>query len=370
MASTRSTRPRGFSIALLFLLIALCGLLLCSAVPGVHRPAVPDITETPTPSSLPEPTPYFTAEMTASPSPSPSPDPTEPPAAQTEPSLAPVVIIDEQPTAAPTVEPTPQPTPDPTAEPTPSLMPADPSFPPDYAYETDKVRIEVRRYEIKNVVYFTAEIWLTEPSQLRSAFSSGKFDGATETVQDIATRNNAILAINGDFATFNNGGIIIREGISYRTNRSTRQLLVIDVNGDFIPYQVPPDKAEEAAAEFIAAGVWQTFVFGPVLVENSQAVELPKDFFVNTGLATEPRTAIAQLGPLHYLWMVVDGRKEGYSQGVSLARLQELLLEHGAVTAFNLDGGGSSTLFYDGKILNKPANGGQRHVPDILYIGY
>ena len=181
-------------------------------------------------------------------------------------------------------------------------------------------------------------------------------------------RNNAIVAVNGDFATFNNGGIIIRNGSLFRANRSTRHMLAIDQNGDFIPYINPPDDAKPAGDEMLAQGVWQTMIFGPVLVADGAAVPLPENFFINTSGALEPRTAIAQLGPLHYLILVVDGRQDGYSQGVSLEKLQEMFLEYGAITAFNLDGGGSTTMCFQGNVINRPANGGQRHVPDIIYI--
>ncbi len=239
--------------------------------------------------------------------------------------------------------------------------------PPNYVYDNGIVRIEVRENSAPNIVYFTAEIWLSDPKQLQSAFSMNKFNAATESVEDIAERNGAILAINGDFATFNEGGIILRNGEVFRKKKSTRQLLVIDQNGDFIPYQRPPKSPDDAAKEFLEQGVWQTLVFGPVLVENGEAVPIPEKFFLKPA-AREPRTAIAQIGPLHYLWMVVDGRQDEYSQGVSMARLQELLIEHGAQVGFNLDGGGSSTLYFNGNIINRPANGGQRKVPDILFI--
>lgn len=245
-----------------------------------------------------------------------------------------------------------------------------PGHDPTYAYLSDTLRVDITRRTMEDaeVVYFAVEIWLSDISQLRSAFSSDRFDAGTEPVQDIAVRSDALVAINGDFATFNNGGIIIRNGELYRSNRSTRQLMVIDQNGDFHAYVTPPENAEEVAAQFIEEGVRHTLVFGPVLVDGGEAVPLPDSFIINTKGAKEPRTAVAQLGPLHYLFLVVDGRQPGYSRGVTLAQLQDLFLEHGAITAFNLDGGGSTTLCYKGNVLNEPANGGQRHVPDILYI--
>lgn len=364
------------------LMMFFCGLLLQSASPTHQMPGV-------------MPTPEQTPADVVSFAPTPSPAPVQTAAKTPTPSATPVLlggegaslvtIVDTTSTPPPAGEPIAFIPSDPTApasalapQDTPSAVPAiafeaqptatpEPTSAPTYQYEDDRVRIEVRRFSDNAIVYFTVEMWLSDSTQLRTAFSQDRFDGRTESVYDIAERNGAIVAVNGDFATFNNGGIILRNGELYRSNRSTRQLLVIDKNGDFIPYVTPPENPEEAAQAFLAEGVWQTLVFGPVLVAEGEAVPLPEKFFINTA-AKEPRTAIAQKGPLHYLLLVVDGRQAGYSVGVSLSRLQALLLEHGAITGFNLDGGGSTTLYFDGEIINKPANGGQRQVPDILFV--
>lgn len=236
-----------------------------------------------------------------------------------------------------------------------------------WSYDNGSIRIEITEHKEHGAIYFTVELWLSDIMQLQSAFSSNKFDSTTETVKDIAGRHNAILAINGDFATFNNGGIIIRNGELYRANKSTRQLLIIGQNGDFSAFTDPPEDAKNAASRFLEQGVWHTCVFGPVLVENGQPVELPDRFFIKPS-AHEPRTAIAQLEPLHYLMIIVDGRQDGYSNGITLAELRNLFILYGAETAFNLDGGGSTTLYFDGEVLNRPANGYARRVPDIFFI--
>lgn len=368
------------------LIVLLSGLLLQGTTVAVQTPDAlatpapsfaPDVSFSPTPT--PAPTQVFEQAPTESPPPAATPvllggvgapqvvfvDPTATPpsagetvvsihsalpsegdALSPEPTLAsvPSLVLESQATATPV-----------------------PTSTPTYQYEDSQARVEIRRCEDNNIVYFAVELWLTDATQLRTAFARDRFDSGTESVLDIAARNGAIVAINGDFATFNNGGIILRNGELFRSNRSSRQLLVIDQNGDFIPYTTSPAEPEAAAETFLAEGVWQTLVFGPVLVAEGEAVPLPEKFFISTA-AKEPRTAIAQKGPLHYLLLVVDGRQAGYSVGVSLGRLQELLLEHGAITGFNLDGGGSSTLYFDGEIINKPANGGQRHVPDILFV--
>lgn len=355
--------PRAFGLTLLILLFLACGVMLratepmavpSTAVPPAAPPAQTAAVSTRTQAETRGAKPHTAAPTQAT---------TQTPGAQ-------LVLTDATYTPAPTTAAAvSSPNPSPTGAQPARAQTLPPGEEPDYRYVSDTLRIEITKYNEKNLVYFAAEVWLSDVSQFGSAFSSDRFDSALETVSDIADRAGAILAVNGDFATFNNGGIIIRSGTLYRANRSTRQLLLIDGQGDFIPYTDPPENAEEAAAEFLAQGILHTLVFGPVLVADGEAVPLPKNFFVNTGATVEPRTAVAQMGPLHYLVLVVDGRQDGYSRGVSLTRLQEILLAYGGVqTAFNLDGGGSTTLYYKGNILNQPANGGQRKVPDILFF--
>ena len=120
--------------------------------------------------------------------------------------------------------------------------------------------------------------------------------------------------------------------------------------------------------QLVNSGVWQTFEFGPELVQSGQAVAFSKDFDVisTSSSRLEPRTAIGQISPLHYLLIVVDGRQDGYSVGMTLPDLQQLFVRYGAQTAMNLDGGGSAEMWFQGSILNKPAGGQERYVSDII----
>ena len=121
------------------------------------------------------------------------------------------------------------------------------------------------------------------------------------------------------------------------------------------------------AERLMQESTWQTFEFGPVLVENGQAAELPGRFYVNCHDGYyEPRTAIGQLGPLHYIVIVVDGRRDNYSTGASIPQLQKLFLDEGAQFAFNLDGGGSTSLYFLGEVVNMPSGGKERSVSDIV----
>ena len=90
-------------------------------------------------------------------------------------------------------------------------------------------------------------------------------------------------------------------------------------------------------------------------------------------MASNPRTAIGICGDGHYVFVVSDGRTDE-SEGLSLYELAEFLQELGVETAYNLDGGGSSTMVYQGEVVNKPTTSGnsvkERSVSDIVYIGY
>ncbi|MCL2545297.1 MAG: phosphodiester glycosidase family protein, partial [Clostridia bacterium] len=66
--------------------------------------------------------------------------------------------------------------------------------------------------------------------------------------------------------------------------------------------------------------------------------------------------------------VVADGRRKNHSDGMTLPELQQIFLDVGAQIAFNLDGGGSSTLYFNGEVLNKPAGGVERSVSDILFF--
>ena len=108
----------------------------------------------------------------------------------------------------------------------------------------------------------------------------------------------------------------------------------------------------------------------PQLIKNSKIEitweqEKSSKAFVET---KHPRTAVAKLKDGKFLMVTVDGRSEE-SGGIGLQHLAEILLELGAIDAMNLDGGGSTTMFLDGKIVNKPSDKeGERKVGDAILV--
>ena len=128
---------------------------------------------------------------------------------------------------------------------------------------------------------------------------------------------------------------------------------------------------EISAEELLQNGAMHVFSFGPALLENGE-ITVSAGTEVGRAMASNPRTAIGMIEPLHYVMVVSDGRTRE-SEGLSLQELAYFMQGLGVQTAYNLDGGGSSTMVYEGEVVNKPTTGGnrihERSVSDIVYIG-
>ena len=119
------------------------------------------------------------------------------------------------------------------------------------------------------------------------------------------------------------------------------------------------------------AGAQQVLSFGPALIENGE-IAVSEDEEVGKAMTSNPRTAIGQIDSLHYVFVVSDGRTSA-SEGLSLSELASFMQSLGCKTAYNLDGGGSSTMVFNGTVVNNPTTNGtrisERKVSDIVYIG-
>lgn len=235
------------------------------------------------------------------------------------------------------------------------------------SYEDQKSRISVRSYRYKGSTVYVADITLTEASSLRTAFANGSYGRNIKALTSVtAEENDAVLAINGDFYGSRQSGYVIRNGELYRDSGSENEDLAIMKDGSFRIVS----ESDYSASELLSAGAEQVFSFGPALLKNSE-IQVSENEEVGMAMASNPRTAIGILGENHYVFVVSDGRTEE-SAGLSLYELSEFLQELGCKTAYNLDGGGSSTMVFQGEVVNKPTTGGdrisERAVSDIVYI--
>lgn len=221
------------------------------------------------------------------------------------------------------------------------------------------------------LTYYTAEVTLTDATALRSAFAKDSFgENITETTSAIAENSGAIFAINGDYYGFRDTGIVIRNGVAYR-DAGAREALAFYRDGSAKVY----DETATTADALVADGVWNTLSFGPSLLEDGkvkqgiESVEVDTNFGNHSIQGQQPRTAVGVLGNNHLVFVVVDGRSEGYSVGVTMTGLAQIMLDLGAVTAYNIDGGGSSTMYFNGNLVNNPlGRNRERGTSDILYV--
>jgi hypothetical protein len=121
-----------------------------------------------------------------------------------------------------------------------------------------------------------------------------------------------------------------------------------------------------------AAGVTDALGGGPVIVRNGKAVWTAGEDFLPTQLGPRnPRTAVGQRRDGKIVLLAVDGRRGGYSVGMTNWELAQAMLRLGCVTASALDAGGSTTMAFDGTLLNRPSDpGGERPVAESLAILY
>lgn len=244
----------------------------------------------------------------------------------------------------------------------------------DDSWSADGTTITVKKVTTGSgdatVTYFVAELHLSDATVLRSAFAQDSFGtNIVDETSDIAAQNGAILAINGDYYGFRETGIVVRNGVAWR-DAGAREGLAFYRDGHVELY----DETATSADALVDAGVWNTLSFGPALVADGEVldgideVEVDTNFGNHSIQGDQPRTAIGVVADNHLLLVVVDGRSAGYSAGATMTELATLMRGLGAVTAYNIDGGGSSTMFFDGEVVNRPSNGGERGTSDILYV--
>lgn len=222
----------------------------------------------------------------------------------------------------------------------------------------------------EKITYFAADIQLGDATDLRAAFAQNQYGlNIRDTVSHMAQDHDAFFAVNGDYYGFRTDGIVIRNGILYRDEPTHRECLVMYRDGTVDVMQ----EGTVSGEELLAQGAWNVFSFGPVLVRDGKICEgldgsYKVDLINDSISGKNPRTGIGILGKNHLLIIAVDGRAQGYSCGMTFQEFAGLFADYGCGLAYNLDGGGSVTMFLEGQILNRPSLGEEREISDSIYI--
>ena len=269
-------------------------------------------------------------------------------------------------------------------------------FEPKKHYSDPDIYIDISTGRFEDYTdFYAADIRIRSLRYLKTALA---YDTAgenySEFTSEICKRHKGIIAINGDTYGSQKNGYVIRNGVIIRKeknlNRRKPEDLAIYADGTFEIFNERDYTLEEIAAK----GAWQVFSFGPGLIsEGKKIVQKGEEVGTAAGHNMNQRCAIGMISPLHYVFMVSDGRIKN-SPGLSLYQVGKVMESLHCYCAYNLDGGGSATMYLDDGTGN--ANGlgalvnyctqqlvggnnvntlpeapaiGEREVSDIVYIG-
>ncbi|WZL74295.1 phosphodiester glycosidase family protein [Clostridiaceae bacterium 35-E11] len=232
-------------------------------------------------------------------------------------------------------------------------------------------RTEIKIFKLAELGYrgYIAKVKLFDPNAFKVVLA-GDTLGKLETTSHAAKRTKGMLAING-------GGFYTEK----RNGRTYAQMIGNTViNGKLVePFNGYPGDlffaginrqgqvigtVPKSEYELMGLQPYQGVSFIPVLLKNGKKVDIPAKW----KKTKQPRTIIGKYANDDLIMIVIDGRQGNWSVGVTLERLQNKLLELGVKEAYNLDGGGSSVMYYNGKILNKPSDGKERPVVNNIVI--
>lgn len=206
--------------------------------------------------------------------------------------------------------------------------------------------------DYKTSTYSAKIMMIPNPKSIKVAVTKYKGD-VGETVSEMVADNHAIAGINGgaftDTSYRGTGGsplgVTIHDG-QLITNSGTQPVIGFTKDGLLVIGNYNGD-------ELIQKGVTEALTFGPVLVKNGKGVVQG-----DGGWGNAPRTAIGQKEDGTVIMIVTDGRfiHGSNNLGASMKDMMNLMLKYGAVNAANLDGGSSTTMVKDGKLVNQPTD--------------
>lgn len=233
--------------------------------------------------------------------------------------------------------------------------------------ESDDEEKDVEIVPVRGITFYGRMMIVKDPSRVKVGVCENLGDASKsgDDLDEMLERYDALAGVNaGGFDDPNGGGTgSIPEGFVFAGGEmvfgtDTTQCVMVGFNTDNILVV-----GKMTGAEAKAAGIRDAIAFGPILVQDGKPANV-KGLTLNLN----PRTAIGQRADGAVLILVIDGRQAN-SLGASYTDLIEVMMEFGAINACNLDGGSSSAMYYEGKLIsNLAALTGGRPLPDCIYV--
>lgn len=236
-------------------------------------------------------------------------------------------------------------------------------------YSDESCSIVIEKVWFEDAWVYAAHLQFTDYSRLSTDCANGSYDNGYETTSHAAGRLGAVYAVNGCYSAPYLNYTVVRDGVIW--NGSERNLWLPAVyssqNGLLLSAWETggvPGIAGVKVSDLVAGGlVTDTFCFGPPGLQNGVVTD------VSTTGARAQRTFVGTNGEPGDIWICVsDGRyNDGESAGLLGNQCMRFLQSKGCAFGVNLDGGGSSTMYFNGEVLNA-ARGNERAVVDFLYF--
>ena len=238
------------------------------------------------------------------------------------------------------------------------------------SYEDASLSVKMEKRDIDGVRYDIAWIKIASPTQLRTTIAGKPNEIIAEKPGRMARKVNAVVAINGDFYVQRKDGLIYRQGEAFRyILNPEKDILVQDDQGDLHVFLNGENQTAELLA-FMQSGrtIINAFTFGPAIVKDGVALPLPDTYLTRfDSNVRAPRTVIAQIGPLEYVFVEAEGRV-AHSKGVTTDQMGEFMVSLGVQTAYCMDGGNSSIMLFNGKYYDSNYAASEREQSDIIYV--
>ena len=230
-------------------------------------------------------------------------------------------------------------------------------------YSSKTLHIVIEKHRDSGSTYWTAHVQTSSPNQLRSAMSYDSYGGKRQKTSEAVASHGGVIGINGSAFDYGSGkpsplGMCIKDGVIYGDYMTSYTVMATTYSGLIF---TPPQGL--MGADLLNMGVKDTYNFGPILINNG-IPQMP----IEVTSYKDPRVAVGMIAPNDYVLLCADGRGAGGSRGLNHNQMVSIFQSFGCSYAYNLDGGGSATLYYNGVVLNNPSDGYERPCADFLFF--
>ncbi len=230
-------------------------------------------------------------------------------------------------------------------------------------YVSENLNVTISEYYENGIRYYVADFYIRDISCFRTAFAKDEYGrNITENIRKVAYREESVLTMNGDFYGIREGGVCMRNGELYYTDKVVREICVLYWDGSLQCF--PPEEFDSQRE--MENGAYQIWNFGPAMLDENGMPRPEFDAIYEGIYGNQPRSALGYFEPGHYCFITADGRSDD-SRGLTMDQLGAVAMVLGCKQCYNMDGGRTAQLAFGTTIVNNPVTGG-RNCSDYLTI--